>query len=116
MFVKDGTETPWQQLSICTDLLEPTVLLHQRRKHARAAAWRGLHIVITEAAEEGAEDAAAPLLLQTNVALGGCERQTGHSVVNCNSMIPETKSRLEDKRYRDVPLRDCCVTPRGQDG
>ena len=43
-------------------------------------------------------------------------KEKRHSVVNCNSMIPETKSRLEDERYQDVPLRDCCVTPRGQDG
>lgn len=77
MFVKDGTESLWRQSSICTDLLEPTVLLHQWRKHTGAAAWRGIHIVITEAAEEGAEDAAAPLLLQTNVALGGCEEKQG---------------------------------------
>lgn len=71
MFVRDGTETPRRQWSIRTNLLEPAVLLHQRRKHAGAAAWRGLHIVVTEAAEEGAEDATAPLLLQANVALGG---------------------------------------------
>ena len=74
---RDGTESPRWQSSICTDLLEPTVLLHQRRKHTGAAAWRGIHIVITEAAEEGAEDAAAPLLLQTNVALRGCEEKQG---------------------------------------
>lgn len=46
-----------------TDLLEPTVLLHQRRQHAGAAGWRGFHIVVPEAAEERAKDAPAPLLL-----------------------------------------------------
>lgn len=50
-------------LSSGTDLLKPTVLLHQGRKHAGAAGGRGLHIVVTEAAEEGAEDSTAPLLL-----------------------------------------------------
>lgn len=46
-----------------TDLLKPTVLLYQGRKHIGAAVGRRLHIVVAEAAEEGAEDAAAPLLL-----------------------------------------------------
>lgn len=46
-----------------TDLLKPTIVLHQWRKHTGAAGWRGLHIIVSEAAEEGAEDAAASLLL-----------------------------------------------------
>lgn len=58
------------QVPSSTDLLKPTVLLHQRRKHTGAAGWRGLHIIITEAAEEGAEDATVPLFLQADVALG----------------------------------------------
>lgn len=58
-----------------TDLLKPAVLLNQRRKNTGAAAWRSVHIVITEAAEEGAEDAAAPLLLQADVALGCWEEK-----------------------------------------
>ena len=58
------------QVPSSTDLLKPTVLLHQRRKHTGAAGWWGLHIIITEAAEEGAEDATVPLFLQADVALG----------------------------------------------
>lgn len=58
------------QFSVGTDLLKPAVLLHQGRKHTGAAGWRGLHIVVSEAAEEGAEDATTPLLLQADAALG----------------------------------------------
>lgn len=70
MLVKDGTDTWLQQFYINTDLLKPTILLHQWRKHTGAAAWWGLHIIIPEAAEERTEDASAPLLLQADVALG----------------------------------------------
>ena len=58
------------QVPSSTDLLKPTVLLRQRRKHTGAAGWWGLHIIITEAAEEGAEDATVPLFLQADAALG----------------------------------------------
>lgn len=54
---------PRAQLPIRTDLLKPSVLLHQWREPTGAAGWRGLHIIVAEAAEEGAEDAAASLLL-----------------------------------------------------
>ena len=115
MFIRDGTETPRRQWSIRTDLLEPAILLHQRRKHAGAAAWRGLHIVVTEAAEEGAEDAAAPLLLQANVAPGGWgEKQgTARSTVICDARDRLTTVR---RKVPGAPLRDCHVTPRGPGG
>lgn len=58
-----------RQFSVGTDLLKPTILLHQWWKHTGAAGWRGLHIVVSEAAEEGAEDATTPLLLQADAAL-----------------------------------------------
>lgn len=58
------------QFSVGTDLLKSAILLHQWRKHTGAAGWRGLHIVVSEAAEEGAEDATTPLLLQADAALG----------------------------------------------
>lgn len=64
------------QFSTQTDLLKPAVLLQQGRRHTGAAGGRGVHIVVSEAAEEGAEDATAPLLLQADAALGSWERNT----------------------------------------
>lgn len=55
------------------------ILLHWRRQGAGVGGGVGggrLHIVVAEAAEEGAEDAPAPLLLQTAVGLGRW-RETG---------------------------------------
>lgn len=55
------------------------VLLHWRRQGAGVGGGVGggrLHIVVAEAAEEGAEDAPAPLLLQAAVGLGRW-RETG---------------------------------------
>lgn len=49
------------------------VLFHRWRQGAGVGVGVGrgwLHIVVAEAAEEGAEDAAAPLLLQAAVRLG----------------------------------------------
>lgn len=50
------------------------VLLHGWREGVGVGAdsWR-VHIVVAEAAEERAEDASAPLLLQTAVGLGRCQ-------------------------------------------
>lgn len=50
-----------------------SVLLHRWRQRAGVGVGVGgwwLHIVVAEAAEESAEDAAAPLLLQAAVRLG----------------------------------------------
>ena len=47
-----------------------SVLLHRGRQRAADGVGRGrLHIVVAEAAEEGAEDAAIPLLLEADVGL-----------------------------------------------
>lgn len=52
------------------------VLLHRRREGAGVGVggWR-FHIVVAEAAEERAEDASAPLLLQAAVGLGHCQNR-----------------------------------------
>lgn len=56
------------------------VLLHRWREGAGVAVdSRRFHIVVAEAAEERAEDASVPLLLQAAVGLGRCgnTRQAG---------------------------------------
>lgn len=52
------------------------VLLHRWREGAGVGvdSWR-FHIVAAKAAEEGAEDASVPLLLQTAVGLGRCQNR-----------------------------------------
>lgn len=53
-----------------------SVLLHRWRERAGVGGggWR-FHIVVAKAAEESAEDASVPLLLQTAVGLGRCQNR-----------------------------------------
>lgn len=54
------------------------VLLHGRSEGVGVGVGgRRFHIVVAEAAEEGAEDAAVPLLLQAAVGLGRCQNRSG---------------------------------------
>lgn len=69
------------RVPVTTDLREPSVLLQPRREHAGAAGWRGVHMVVAEAAEEGAEEAAASLLLEADVTRGRWEEKQ-HAVAN----------------------------------
>lgn len=51
-----------------------SILLNRWRQGAGVGGWR-FHIVVTEAAEECAEDAPAPLLLEAAVRLGHCQNK-----------------------------------------
>lgn len=77
------------------------VLLHGWREGAGVGVGsRRFHIVVAEAAEERAEDASVPLLLQTAVGLGRCqnrrqerERAAGEQAGNANHMWSDKKKK-----------------------